>query len=294
MCTRMNWLPGLRLKGNVALALAMIFLIGGCSLSPVAPPPTFIVTVNIVPTLTPGPGSRTPTPSKASPTPSHDWALSFDGVDDYVRVEEDPSLDLENSFTIAAWIYMDEYTEWASLVTKGDKPNINNYAIHQSGPVDPIYKTEFGKLRFSGCVGLPVPLPESQTILTLNTWHFVAVTFDGTFLRYYLNGRPDGSIPVQGPLCTNDEPFYIGVDFPLTTEYWHGAIDEVRVWNVALSEGQILDLMNGVPSPSDSGLVGYWRFDEGSGSIAQDNSGYGNDGTLVGNPVWLSPDGATQ
>ena len=127
-------------------------------------------------------------------TPMHGSALYFDGQDDYVLVSDNPSLDLHSSFTIAAWIYLEEYTEWASLVTKGDKPNINNYAIHQSDPFDPLYKTDFGNLRFSGSVGLPAPLPESETLIPLRSWQFVAVTFDGVSIRFYLNGKGEDVI----------------------------------------------------------------------------------------------------
>jgi hypothetical protein len=221
-------------------------------------------------------------------TPLAGSALAFDGQDDYVLVEDDPSLDLQNSFTIAAWIYLEEYTEWASIVTKGGKPNTNNYAIQQSGPFDPVYKTEFGKLRFSGCTSLSAPLPESQTTISLRKWNLVAVTFDGLRINFYWNGRQDGSSEVGAPLCTNDEPLYIGVDFPLTTEYWHGAIDELRIWRAVLSEAQINELITG-STPLEADLAGYWTFDEGSGSVAHDRSGQGNDGTLVGDPTWIQP-----
>ena len=219
------------------------------------------------------------------------WALSFDGEDDYVVVADHPSLDLQNSFTVTAWIYLKDYTEWASVVTKGDKPNLNNYAIQQSGPNDPTFKTEFGRLRFSGCTNLSAPLPESATVLALRTWYFVAVTFDGQQIRYYLNAMPDGSHTVTGPLCTNNSPLYVGVDLPLTTEHWHGVIDELGIWNAALTESQIRDVMFGGQGSMASALVGYWSFDEGSGNVAHDRSGYGNDGRLVGNPIWVDPSG---
>ena len=239
------------------------------------------------PTQPAGPSPSVPPTAAATPIPH--WALALDGRDDYVIVADDPSLDLQNSFTVTAWIYLKDYTEWASIVTKGDKPNVNNYAVQQSGPTDPIFKTEYGRLRFSGCTDLPPPLPESATILTLRTWHFVAVTFDGLQLRYYLNSQPDGARPVTGPLCTNDSPLYFGVDFPLTTEYWYGVIDELGIWNAALTESQIRDVMFGGRGSMASALVGYWSFDEGSGNVAHDRSGFGNDGTLVGNPVWVDP-----
>ena len=262
----------------VVIVFGMALLIGSCSFPGAGPSP-------MPPTLTPQP-ALSPTPGPAPPASGS--ALFFDGQDDYVRVEDDPSLDLANSFTIAAWIYLLDYAEWASVVTKGDKPNINNYAFHQSGPNDPIYGTEFGKLRFSGCNTPSAPLPESATTMSLGMWYFVAVTFDGSRITFYLNGTPDGSHAVTGPLCTNDQPLYIGVDFPLTTEYWHGAIDELRIWNVALAESQIRATMIGIQASPDPALVGYWSFDEGSGSTVRDSSGHDNHGVTTGGPLWIN------
>jgi len=263
------------------LLLSLTLLIVRCSLPANPISPGIPVTGNTV-----APPSLTSTPPPVSTS-----ALYFDGRDDYIRVEDNPSLDLQNSFTIAAWIYLEEYVGWASLVTKGDKPNINNYAIQQSEALDPVYRTDFGKLRFSGCARLAAPLPESETVLSLKTWHFVAVTFDGLQIRFYTDGRLDGSSAVQGPLCTNDKPLYIGVDFPLTTEYWNGAIDELRIWNATLPESLIQEMMQGnrtaSQTPFDNSLVGDWTFDEGTGSIAHDRSVYGNDGQLIGDPIWI-------
>ena len=257
------------MKKSTILSIVVALSIASCSF-PSQPAPTLQAT-----------------PPAPSATALPQWALLFDGRDDYVVVADDPSLDLQNSFTITAWIYLKEYTEWASIVTKGDKPNINNYALQQSGPNDPIFRTEYGRLRFSGCTTPTGPLPESTTDLALETWHFVAVTFDGQRLSYYLNAKPDGTSAVTGPLSVNDAPLYIGVDFPLTTEYWHGVIDELRIWNAALNESQIRDVMFGAQGSMPSSLVGYWSFEEGSGTVAHDRSGYGNDGTLIGDPLWV-------
>lgn len=264
------------MKSYVVPLFAVSIVAGSCSLSAVTPQPGVPVTGNTLPPMT----------STVTSLPGS--ALAFDGRDDYVMVKDHPALDLQNSFTIAAWIYLGGYREWGSIVTKGDKPNLNNYAIQQSGPFDPLYKTEYGKLRFSGCTSLSAPLPESETLLFLGEWYFVAATFDGLRISFYLNGRFDGSGDVQGPLCTNDQPLYIGVDFPLSTEYWYGAIDELRIWNVALSEIQIGEVMTGI-TPLEAALVGYWPFDEGAGSIAHDRSIHANDGTLIGDPRWIHP-----
>jgi hypothetical protein len=233
--------------------------------------------------------------------PMRGSALSFDGINDYVVVADHPSLDMTNGFTVAAWIYLGEYTEWASVVTKGglrfNAGNANNYTIHQSGPrggADPRLGTEFGHLRFTGCTGLPAPLPESDAIIPLNEWHFITVTFDGTTLRFYLDGEPDGQQAISSPLCTNDEPLNIGADFPGGDEYWHGLIDELKIWNKPLKRAHIWAAMHGHASPLATALVGYWRFDEGSGNVAHDRSRHRNHGQLKGNPTWVSPGAPNQ
>lgn len=269
------------MKRKVLVSLAMLLLGAGCSLSSVPAPPVLTATGAAI-----SPVAPTATLQPMGP-PGGGYALYFDGKDDYVVVEDDPSLDLSDSFTVAAWIYLQNYTEWASIVTKGDKPNVNNYAIQQSGPLDPVYKTEYGHLRFSGCAALSTPLPESDTVIPLGSWQFVAVIFDGAHLRFYRNGTLDGAADLTGSLCTNDSPLYIGVDFPLTTEYWNGVIDELGIWSVALSEAQIQGLMNGDEAALESGLAGYWSFDEGSGAIAHDRSFHANHGTLIGDPLWV-------
>ena len=221
------------------------------------------------------------------------YTLSYDGTDDYVRVSDDPSLDMTDGFTIAAWIYLEQYFEWASIVTKGGVENDggaltpNNYTIHQSGPS--VSGSEFGHLRFTGSSpALPLFL-ESDTQIPLDEWHYVAITYDGTTLRFYLDGISDGSGNLPGPLDPNDDPLHIGVDFPGGDEYWDGQIDEFRIWNKALKPTHIQAAMNGHSSPKASALVGYWRFDEGSGNTAKDKSREKNNGTLVNGPTWVTP-----
>ena len=159
---------------------------------------------------------------------------------------------------------------------------------HQGGPSYPgTHFPEYGHLRFTRS-GLPAPLPESNTIIPLHEWHFVAVTFDGTTVSFYLDGRFDGQQEISGGLPQNNEPLNIGADFPGAPEFWNGMIDELRIWNTPLGTAHIQAAMNGHSSPLASALVGYWTFGEGSGTVAHDRSTYGNDGALVGDPAWVS------
>ncbi|KAA3657835.1 MAG: LamG domain-containing protein [Calditrichaeota bacterium] len=212
---------------------------------------------------------------------SRGTALALDGDGDYVVIPDSPSLDMPNSFTITAWIFLNEYTEWASVVTKGTDDN--NYTIHQSGPD---VGSEFGHLRFTGAPPVWPGFLESNTQIPLDEWHHVAITWDGTTLKFYLDGQADGEHALTGPLGTNDEPLHIGADFPGGDEFWNGAIDEVKLWNVALSQKHVKTAMNGHSSPRANALAGIWTFGEGSGTAVNDRSTNNNDGVLVGDATW--------
>jgi len=71
------------------------------------------------------------------------------------------------------------------------------------------------------------------------------------------------------------------------SEYWPGKIDEVRIWNVARSPAEIQTYFDRSLHGSESGLVAYWRFDEGNGNIATDFTGNGHTGTLINSPTWM-------
>ena len=75
-------------------------------------------------------------------------------------------------------------------------------------------------------------------------------------------------------------------------EYFHGYIDDISVWNVALTESQIVEYYyNKELNGNELGLVSYWNFNEGSGTIVYDQTGNGNDGQLTnmdGENSWVN------
>lgn len=225
---------------------------------------------------------------KAAPIVSRGSALAFDGIDDYVVVPDNESLDMTTGFTISAWVYLEAYTEWASIMTKGGAPDgssdDNSYTIHQTGPYN---DSDYGRFRFThSSPGLPIFL-ESNTQIPLHEWHHIAITYDGEYLTYYLNGEEDGGGLLPGPLTPNDNDLFIGVDFPGGDEYWHGAMDEVKLWNVALKKVHVKAAMNGAATPLAKNLAACWRFNEGEGEVAGDKSINANDGVLVNGPTWM-------
>ncbi|MFQ6041496.1 MAG: LamG domain-containing protein, partial [Candidatus Poribacteria bacterium] len=71
-----------------------------------------------------------------------------------------------------------------------------------------------------------------------NEWHFLVGTWDGGTLKLYIDGSLDAEMPCAGTLLTNDEPMFIGARGG-TQRFLVGALDEIKVYNYALSPDEI-------------------------------------------------------
>ncbi|BAY67087.1 hypothetical protein NIES22_72310 (plasmid) [Calothrix brevissima NIES-22] len=119
-------------------------------------------------------------------------------------------------------------------------------------------------------------IPNSQPVLSVNTWNHVAVTFDGEWYRLYVNAVLKYSTDAfKGKKPINTPVRFIGkVD-----NFFKGRIDDVRLWKQARTQAEIQADMNRQLRGNEIGLVGYWHFEN---RIATDYSRFGNDGTLRG------------
>ena len=123
--------------------------------------------------------------------------------------------------------------------------------------------------------------------MTANTWFHVAGSYDGDSVRVFVNGVQKGatSLPT-GMIAGTAYPIRIGRlsdQGQSQTRYFSGLIDEVRVWDRALTASEILSRYNKQIDPTvQTGLVGYWRFNEGTGTNLTDLSTSGNNGTISG------------
>jgi hypothetical protein len=118
-----------------------------------------------------------------------------------------------------------------------------------------------------------------------DVWFHVAAVYDGSKTHAIINGVEKGTLtPTGGALQTPVSSLYVGSG--ILRNYFTGSIDEVRVWNVARTAAQVLQDMNYRLVGNEPGLVGYYRFDEGSGTVARDSSGV-NNGTLTNGPTYV-------
>ena len=123
-------------------------------------------------------------------------------------------------------------------------------------------------------------------------WHHVAASYDGTTRTIYLDGNIVASDNPSGPHDVPDASnVTIGVTNPDGGEYFDGWIDELRVWNRSLPQDTIQAWMIKEITPSHpdyAHLVAYYKFDEGTGTIAHDSSSsHANDGVFGNPPTWV-------
>jgi len=212
--------------------------------------------------------------SHESDTQLSNKALYFDGSDEVI-IPSASSLNPTNALTVMAWIHADDW--------------IGNQRILQKGVDDQYRLLDEGNLEFGlagvsgGDIGTPLP--------TTGAWHHVAGTYDGSTITLYVDGVKRVSNSASGPLQTSSTSLYIG-NKPLSSypgDRFKGIIDEVRIYNRALSNQEINDTMINA-SPVTSGLVLYLSFDALEGSTCPDLSGYENDGVNYGAEIVTSFD----
>jgi hypothetical protein len=125
---------------------------------------------------------------------------------------------------------------------------------------------------------------------TMNEWHHVAVTYDGTLSQGWIDGQeaPAGTDANSVDLGPSDAPFQVGRRLCCGTTPFLGIIDEVRISDIVRYTTDFA-LPTSEFDPDDNTRL-LWHFNEGSGTAVADASSNGNNGELEGAPEWT--DGA--
>jgi hypothetical protein len=118
----------------------------------------------------------------------------------------------------------------------------------------------------------------SKTRFEVNTWYTLSLAFDGSALKFYVNGVLDSEL---GADCSNVfQRFELGMSYGTgyaQKQRFLGRIAEVRVWDRALSTGEIQLGLCAVDAATAEGLKAYWRMNDGEGHIFHDATGNGYD-----------------
>ena len=150
--------------------------------------------------------------------------------------------------------------------------------------------TVANKVQFNLKVGGSMQALTSNATLTAGTWYHIAGTYDGAYMRIYINGVIDDSLAATGYVSAKG-PLYIGVDSAASpTSFFNGAVDELRVWTNARTAAEISGNECSVSTVS-GGLAAYWTFNDCTTLIPYDNSGNNHDGSPVNmtSANWVTP-----
>jgi hypothetical protein len=176
-------------------------------------------------------------------------ALSFNGTNAWVTVNDAPSLDLTTAFTMEAWVNPRMPLGWQVVALK-EQSNDLVYAMYANTPADnPSSVASIGGIAFAA-----VPA-QGDLEVPANVWTHLTTTYDGSTLRLYSNGVEVGNLAVSGQMPVSPGPLRIGGD-SIWGEYFDGLIDEVRIYNRALTPAEIqADMYSPVTPPSFSSLA---------------------------------------
>jgi hypothetical protein len=174
-------------------------------------------------------------------------ALRFDGVDDWVTVTDTTAspLDLSTGMTIEAWVNPTVMSGWECILMKergvaGE--GLLSYALyaHDGAPLAVGQPVPAGYVRLNPVASTTDRAVRGTTKLTLGVWTHLATTYDGANQRFYVNGVLVGTTASPGAgIAVSNGAIRIGGNASSTGEFFQGMIDEVRVYNRALSAAEI-------------------------------------------------------
>jgi len=208
---------------------------------------------------------------------SQNNAIYLDGSGDYLSVPESELWAFEsNDFTISFWITIsdvnrvhdgligrDDY-QWLAMEYNHDGDHRLNLWIDSNG---------------SSGWNLNNLKPDKND-WDADTWYNIAIVRDGNTVKILIDGEESISTGYSQTIYNpSGVPLYFGRS-QLPSRTHHGQIDEIRIWNYALTDAEFVEVMNSPLNGNELGLIGYWDFNESTGSTAFDSSPFGNDCTL--------------
>jgi hypothetical protein len=154
-------------------------------------------------------------------------ALEFNG-DDYLDCGNGPSLQIQDAITIAFWFNVDAFQNtWEAFMAMGD----DSYRTSRGDGT--------GDATHMGVSGTTIGSFNGTVIVTGGQWHHMSAVYDGSEARIYIDGVLDTTNPGTGQINISNYNFWIGNNSQQTGRFLHGILDDVRIYNQALSATEI-------------------------------------------------------
>ena len=206
-------------------------------------------------------------------------ALTLNGTSNYVSIPSGINNNFSgNQITVEGWFYPTQQSfNTTALISE---------AYEGDGVVKFVLSSEFESGVQKIKAGFYSPSTAwvqgtSSVNLSYNQWTHIAATYDQANIKIYINGSLTCTYANTNALPNGSERWLLGKKWDGTQYcFFPGTMDEVRIWNMARTQAQIQFSMNNRISSTTSGLVGYYKLDESSGTTATDATGHGYDGTV--------------
>jgi hypothetical protein len=230
-------------------------------------------------------GGRAAT-SSGAPASDFDnaYALSFDGTNDYLEVGNVSGL-TGSSFSVGAWFYLTATPGGEGVLGAGTTSSDRIW----------LQVLDSDTIRFGSLDNIDT-FDLSSGTFALNTWYHVVGVIDGTSKEVFIDGSSLGTTTISSLSGTNGNNVRIGSLPSQTSAFgalnpFEGLLDEVAVFNAALSSANVSSIYNsGTPNDISSlSPVGWWRMgdnDSGTGTTITDQGSGGNNGTLTNGPTF--------
>lgn len=219
-------------------------------------------------------------------------ALSFNGSNNYLSLNSlaiDGLLTNNMAFTFTFWFLADGTIE-------NNKHNSIIFSIHSSNGGNILRigldrRANNGKIFYSDQSTGDVSIGSGNW--NDQSWHQIAITRSpgsgGQLLTAYIDGGVIGSVSNANPDFNSATLASIAMEYDDTTptDHWAGKIDEAVIWNYKLTQQEIQSYMNTPPEGNESGLVGYWNFNESSGNTAYDQTENGHNAS-INSATWVN------
>jgi hypothetical protein len=225
--------------------------------------------------------------------PHGTFALQFAGHQSTFTADAD-DLDLTTTFTIEMWIKPSNVTGGLQhILSKWGSTADAAYHMAITNEVGLEGRLQFGTRDTPGGSNT---FAYSSAPLESDVWQHVAIAFDNGEARLYVDGQLDTVHAGMHVPQVTGQAISLGREESHNPNYYSGLIDEVRIWNVARTAGQIAANMDVSLSGTEPGLVAYWQLNEGEGNTAYDRTGKGHRmrlgdslGPDAADPTWVSP-----
>lgn len=200
-------------------------------------------------------------------------AGDFNGTNSYVSVPDNNMLDVTDGFSVAVWVRHDgsPLKDWEAILAKGD----STYRLHLNGGCE-IADSLPGNTRHGFTLGLNGGCGNadlnSNVVPAPNTWYHVAATYDRSMMRIYINGNLVNSANHSPPINTNNFDVFIGENSQQRGRYWSGDIDELTIWDSAISAADVVSHRDRTRPCTNCGGIEFVVVHDSFGINCQDES----------------------